>query len=78
MNHTMTPRERSLYLLQKQAQVQVRLSLVLARITFDDVAAMSTIERERLRVVLDRLPVGILPTTYTHLREALAVAGVAA
>ena len=78
MKLIMNPRERTLYLLQAQAQVQLRLSMVLANITVNDVAAMSLIERERLSAVLSRVPVGIAPATCTYLRDALAATEVAA
>ena len=78
MTSTRTHSERHEYLVEKQVQVQRWMRILLTGITGQDVAAMSSVQREQLVVVLARLPEEIPAELVAHLRTALAAGEVAA
>ena len=78
MTHPMLPTERHEYLVMKQVQVQRWMRILLTSMTGEDVAAMSSVQREQLVVVLERLPEAIPAELVAHLRTALAAGEVAA
>jgi citrate lyase gamma subunit len=78
MSHTMTPRARTRYIARLLRPILHRLQTMLARLSVDDLRALSLAERQRLTEVVVRMPAEIPIVLVVRVQAALAAAEVAA